>query len=132
MGNCNSALSVLAPSLHSVPGHFVNNVPAISRHLIYRIADVYTINLERKGKFAIYIKKVSRRKSCLLGSHHWILNPRPLCTRFELKLLLPAYQERYRLYPCPGNTHSHMLQPFFCQIFLVSFGNCYKAIIRSV
>jgi hypothetical protein len=43
-----------------------------------------------------------------------------------LKLLLPAYQERYHLYPGPGNTHSHKLQPFFCQILLVNFNNCYK------
>jgi hypothetical protein len=60
MGNCNSALSVLAPSLHSVPDNFVDNVPVISIHLIYQIADVHMINLKTK-KVEIYIKKNSKQ-----------------------------------------------------------------------
>lgn len=51
--------------------------------------------------------------SCLLGSHHWTLSPRLLYSRSEWKLLLPACQERRRLHPGLGNTHSHKLQPFF-------------------
>lgn len=125
MGSCNNASSVLAPSSHSVPGYFVNNVQGtitgvhIINITLERIAKKKNSDLQMEtagcstGEDLVAKKRGVGWGSCLLGSHHWTLSPRLLYSRSEWKLLLPACQERRRLHPGLGNTHSHKLQPFF-------------------